>query len=174
MKHRNEPKSRKLRTLLIAMSLMLMIPYSAAFAEGDAAGKAAEDQKPNVAAGVTVIRANGDVVTPLGAGEWDYLGKRTTSSSENPSNYVHSGGGDFKYKVASGPSGGAWYQLREYDPDNADDIITDPYGYSFFYLYPGDTLIYRGISGAVDGTNKKAEFYVYETFSGSATVQYWD
>ncbi|XEC95992.1 hypothetical protein AB6A23_05335 [Paenibacillus tarimensis] len=76
-------------------------------------------------------------------------------------------------KVYSGPSNGAWYQLREYGPNNADYIITDPNGYSWFYLYPGDTLVYRGISSAVDGSNKKAEFYVYETFSGAARVQYW-
>ncbi|MBH8592445.1 hypothetical protein I8U27_13500 [Paenactinomyces guangxiensis] len=74
----------------------------------------------------------------------------------------------------SGPSGGAYYQLREYDPDNGDDIITDPNGYSWFYLYPGDEIVYRGISSAVDGSNNKAEFYVMESFSGSARVNYWD
>ncbi|UVI33359.1 hypothetical protein [Paenibacillus spongiae] len=167
MKNSIEMKVKRRRTLLLALTLALALPFSTASASG-------KDGTAKIAASVSVVRANGDVVTPMGAGVWDYLGQRSTSSSENPSNYVYSTGGDFKYKVVSGPGGGAWYQLREYDPDNADDIITDPYGYSLFYLYPGDTLIYRGISGAVDGDNKKAEFYVKEGFSGSATVQYWD
>ncbi|MCQ6562835.1 hypothetical protein [Paenibacillus mendelii] len=167
MKNSHEMKVKRRRTLFLALTLALAIPFSTASASG-------KDGAEKTAASVSVVRANGDVVTPMGAGEWDYLGQRSTSSSENPSNYVHSGGGDFKYKVVSGPSGGAWYQLREYDPNNADDIITDPNGYSYFYLYTGDTLIYRGISGAIDGDNKKAELYVKESFSGSAQVQYWD
>jgi len=161
-------------TAVFAASLALAVPLSSALAQGSSQGEAGNGAKA-AAQSVTVIRANGDTVTPMGAGEWDYLGSRSTVSYQNPTNYVYSGGGDFKFKVYSGPSGGAYYQLREYDPgSNADDIITDPYGYSWFYLYPGDTLIYRGISGAVDGYNNKAEFYVMENFSGSATVQYWD
>ena len=160
-------KLKRLSSVLLASLCALAIPLSTASASG-------EGTSANTAASVYVIRANGNVVTTMGAGEWDYLGTHYTSSSENPSDYVLSGGGDFKYKVASGPSGGAWYQLRERDPDNADDIITDPYGYSLFYLYPGDVLVYKGISSAVDGDNKKAEFYVKESFSGSAKVQYWD
>ena len=155
----------KMGALGLIMICALVVPSSAF-----AAGKGA--QQDTLSADVQIIRANS--FTTMGAGEWDYLGPRSTVSWENPSNYVKSGGGDFKFKVSYGPSGGAWYQLREYDPGNADDIITDAYGYSYFYLYPGDTLIYRGISGAVDGDNKKAEFYVREGFSGSATVQYWD
>lgn len=179
MKHRNGKLAGRFRTLLLALSFVLVIPLSAAYAEEGSLEKAADstaqDSDQKSAASVTVIRANGDVVTPMGAGEWDYLGARSTSSKENPSNYVHSGGGDFKFRVSYGPSGGAWYQLREYDPgSNRDDIVADKNGYSLFYLYPGDTLIYRGIGGFVDGDNKKAEFYVYESFSGSATVQYWD
>ncbi|QYR21008.1 hypothetical protein KZ483_25280 [Paenibacillus sp. sptzw28] len=158
---------KRISSVFLALVCVLAVPFSSsAFASGEGANDKA------AAAEVYIIRANG--VTTMAAGEWDYLGARSTSSSENPSNYVFSGGGDFKYKVYSGPSGGAWYQLREYDPNNADDIITDPNGYSLFYLYPGDTLVYRGISGAVDGDNNKAEFYVKESFSGAATVQYWD
>lgn len=160
-----------LRVMLATLTLIVAAPVSTMFAaEPELESRAVEgtvESTPNI----TIIRANGDVVTPMGAGEWDYLGKLSTVSSQNPANYVHSGGGDFKFQVESGPGGGAWYQLREYDPgSNTDEIVT---GYEYF-LYPGDTLIYRGISNYVDGDNKKAEFYVYESFSGSGSVKFWD
>ncbi|CAG7646309.1 hypothetical protein PAESOLCIP111_05138 [Paenibacillus solanacearum] len=169
MNHQNKSKAKWLRTMLAVLTLAVAVPVSTAFADGPAVESRAVDKTAGTAPNVTIIRANG--VTTMGAGEWDYLGQRSTVSSQNPTNYVHSGGGDFKFQVVSGPSGGAWYQLREYDPgSNADEIVT---GYEYF-LYPGDTLIYRGISNYVDGDNKKAEFYVYERFSGSGSVKYWD
>ncbi|MFE5319362.1 hypothetical protein ACFQ88_11710 [Paenibacillus sp. NPDC056579] len=171
MKNRNKSRAKSLRMVLAVLTLTVAVPISTAFADGAAVESRAVGKTAGAAANVTIIRANGDAVTPMGAGEWDYLGQRSTVSSQNPTNYVHSGGGDFKFQVVSGPSGGAWYQLREYDPgSNADEVVT---GYEYL-LYPGDTLIYRGISSYVDGDNKKAEFYVYESFSGSASVKYWD
>lgn len=140
-----------------------MVPFSSGLAASEAESKTANESD------VYVIRANENEVSPQN-GVWDYLGRRSTSSSENPTNYVHSTGGDFKFKVVSGPSGGAWYALYEYDPNNADDLVFD----SWFYLYPGDEVVYRGIGGYVDGDNKKAEFYVRENFSGSASVDFWD
>ena len=169
--HLNKLKAKWLCTMLAALTLAVAVPVSTAFADGPAVESRAVGNTAGAAPNVTIIRANGNVVTPMGAGEWDYLGQRSTVSSQNPTNYVHSGGGDFKFQVVSGPSGGAWYQLREYDPgSNADEVVT---GYEYL-LYPGDTLIYRGISNYVDGDNKKAEFYVYESFSGSGSVKYWD
>ncbi|WP_243648710.1 hypothetical protein [Hazenella coriacea] len=140
----------------------MALPFSSAFAASESSASQTE-----IASDVYVVRANENTVFN---GVWDYVGRRTTSSSENPTNYVYSTGGDFKFKVVSGPSGGAWYALYEYDPDNADDHVRD----LWFYLYPGDEVIYRDIGNYVDGSNKKAEFYVRENFSGSATVDYWD
>ena len=168
--HRNKLKAKWLRTMLAALTLAVAVPVSTAFADGPAVESRAVGKTAGAAPNVTIIRANADVVTSMGAG-WDYLGQRSTVSSQNPTNYVYSSGGDFKFQVVSGPGGGAWYQLREYDPgSNADEVVT---GYEYL-LYPGDTLIFRGISNYVDGDNKKAEFYVYESFSGSGSVKYWD
>lgn len=171
MNHQNKSKAKWLRTMLAALTLVMAVPVSTVFADDATLESRAVGETNGTTPDVTIIRANGEVVTPMGAGEWDYLGKLSTVSSQNPANYVHSGGGDFKFQVESGPGGGAWYQLREYDPgSNADEVVT---GHEYL-LYPGDTLIFRGISNYVDGDNKKAEFYVYESFSGSASVKYWD
>lgn len=171
MNHQNKSKAKWLRTMLAALTLVMAVPVSTVFADEATLESRAVGETDGATPDVTIIRANGEVVTPMGAGEWDYLGKLSTVSSQNPANYVHSGGGDFKFQVVSGPGGGAWYQLREYDPgSNADEVVT---GHEYL-LYPGDTLIFRGISNYVDGDNKKAEFYVYESFSGSASVKYWD
>lgn len=171
MKHWKEKSVGWLRIMSTTLILIFAVPFSTMFADEPEMESRAVGETGDSAPNVTIIRANGDVVTPMGAGEWDYLGSLSTVSSQNPNNYVHSGGGDFKFQVVSGPGGGAWYQLREYDPgSNADELVT---GYEYF-LYPGDTLIYRGISNYVDGDNKKAEFYVYESFSGSGSVKLWD
>jgi len=171
VKFRNNSRAKWLRTMLATLTLAAAVPVSTAFADGPAVQSRAVGKATGAAPDVTLIRAKSDLFAPMGAGEWDYLGQRSTVSSQNPTNYVHSGGGDFKFQVVSGPRGGAWYQLREYDPgSNADEVVT---GHEFL-LYPGDTLIFRGIGGYVDGDNKKAEFYVYESFSGSASVKYWD
>lgn len=171
MKYWNKSKAKWMIAAVAALTLTVAIPISSVMAEDSTAEVRQVDKSAVGAPNVTIIRANGEVISPMAAGEWDYLGQRSTVSSQNPTNYVHSGGGDFKFQVASGPSGGAWYQLREYDPgSNADELVT---GYEYL-LYPGDTLIYRGIGSYVDGDNKKAEFYVYESFSGSGSVKYWD
>lgn len=181
----------------VALSFLcvLAVPFSSAYASDDGASEQA-------AASVYVIRANGNVespkgsnelpeneksspmvktpmggkdnaVSPMGSGEWDYLGIHYTASGENPSDYVFSGGGSFKYQIYYGPKDGAWYELRERDPDNTDDIIYGN-GYRYFWLYPGDVLVYSGLNFAVDGDNNKAEFYVKEGFTGAAQVKYWD
>ncbi|WP_274653275.1 hypothetical protein [Paenibacillus humicola] len=168
-------KVKKAAVMFTAAVFALAIPFSSAFAKGTDGSSDRKASPPNggaVSAGsVTITHAN--QITPFGAGEWDYLGTHNSDSSENPSNYVYSGGGNFKYKISSGPSGGAWYELMEYDPDNADDPVYAG-GYNWFYLYPGDTITYYNIGSYVDGSNKKAEFYVYETFSGHASIQFWD
>jgi hypothetical protein len=58
--------------------------------------------------------------------------------------------------------------LYEYDPDNADDRV------GYVYLYSGACGAFRNIGGFVDGDNKRAEFYVYKDFGGTATVSFYD
>ncbi len=112
----------------------------------------------------TALAADGEnVISPMGAGEWDYLGSSTfvTTSAQ-----AKSAGGDFLICLESGPSG--YYNLYEYDPDNADDRV------GYVYLYPGACGAFRSIGGFVDGDNKRAEFYVYKAFGGTATISFYD
>lgn len=158
MKKGFEAKKKKGLTFALALTMALSIPFSTAFASESVSNEDVTSE--NVATqGVTT---NG-VVSPLGAGEWDYLGSSTFTTS---SAIAHSSGGDFLVCLNSGPSG--YYNLYEYDPNNADDRV------GYVYLTPGDCGAFRSIGGFVDGDNKKAEFYVYKSFGGSATVSFYD
>ncbi|WP_437978308.1 hypothetical protein WMF11_17825 [Sorangium sp. So ce295] len=98
-----------------------------------------------------------------GSGEWDYVG---SSSFSYTSAVVKSAGGDFMICLESGPSG--YYSLYEDDSSNADEYV------GYVYLRPGACGAFRGIGGFVDGDNDRAEFYVYKSFGGSATMTFWD
>ncbi|MGM0884594.1 MAG: hypothetical protein ACQEXQ_26600 [Bacillota bacterium] len=139
-------KLKRICTLFI--SIICVIPFSSANA-------ASEDT-----VAPTTVNAE---ITPMGAGEWDYLG---SSTFVNSSAIAKSSGGDFLVCLESGPSG--YYNLYEYDPDNADDKV------GYVYLYPGACGAFRSIGGFVDGDNQRAEFYVYKAWGGTATVSFYD
>lgn len=98
-----------------------------------------------------------------GPGEWDYLGYDDFTYS---SKTFYSGGGNFKFCITSGPTG--WYYLYEDDATNADEWI------GHWYLNAGSCVTVYDIGGYVDGDNKKAEFQIRKSFSGSARVAAWD
>jgi hypothetical protein len=95
------------------------------------------------------------------AGTWDYLGQYDMKT------YVYSTGGDFMACTSHRET----ITLREYDPDNADDIVNSQYPV-WNPTYGGWCSIWRGISNYVDGSNDRAEFYV--TGYQSTWVKYYD
>lgn len=115
------------------------------------------------------------VVSPDGAGTWDYLGSdEFTTQSRN----FESGGGDFMICLSSDSPHGH-YALFEEDPFNPDDQVRTNDGLLNGLDFPGDfnssgCYAFRGISGYVDGTNGKAEFYVAGYNGGVATVYAYD
>jgi hypothetical protein len=107
-----------------------------------------------------------------GAGEWDPVGSdhltyRGTSNGTDiyGTDSVNSGGGDFKVCISSG-SPSNYYTLVEYDPSNADDIV------SAKWISSGGCAVWSSIGGYVDGDNNKAEFYV--TASKAAYAYFYD
>ncbi|WP_409162444.1 hypothetical protein [Paenibacillus sp. KR2-11] len=144
-----KPFSKKIRVVSLALTCMLALPISTAFAADTAV----------VASTVPKAEA-----VPAGAGEWDYLGSSTFTTG---SAVAKSSGGDFLVCLESGPTG--YYNLFEDDPaGNADERV------GYVHLSAGDCGAFRSIGGFVDGDNKKAEFYVYKAFGGTATVSFYD
>jgi hypothetical protein len=115
------------------------------------------------------------VISPDGAGEWDYLGSDDfTWQSRN----FESGGGDFMICLSSDSPHGD-YQLWEEDPFNSDDPVRLNDGLLNHLIFPDDfdssgCYAFRGISNYVDGANDKAEFYVAGWMGGVATVYAYD
>lgn len=111
-----------------------------------------------------------------GAGEWDYKGYSYTSTlygyatgwpyygyAVYNSGYVNSGGGDFK--VYASKSG--YYTLTEYDPTNADDIVSTK------WINAGGYAVWNDLNGYRDGDNNTAEFFVYSNVK-DAKVTFYD
>lgn len=108
------------------------------------------------------------VVSPNGAGEWDYVGGDIFATQ---SRNFQSGGGDFMICIEYG--GANSYELWEEDPANPDDKVGH-------VLWPGGfdsngCHAFRGISKYVDGVDGQAEFYV-KSFYGwpDSTVYAYD
>nr|MBC9205098.1 hypothetical protein [Paenibacillus sp. PL91] len=140
-------KLKMISTLFLA--LICVIPFSSANAASEPAG----DEASTIPFSTVSAASSG----------WDYLGSSTFTYS---SAIAKSTGGDFLVCLASGPSG--YYNLYEDDPDNPDDRV------GYVYLYAGACGAFRSIGGFVDGDNKRAEFYVYKAFGGTATVDFYD
>lgn len=111
-----------------------------------------------------------------GAGEWDNMGTyalHNTSQSyikQTLPSLVKSSGGDFKacVKIKNPEDYYIMVKLYEYDPANADENVG-----SGLIGKTGGCKTFSNIGKYVDGTNKKAEFYVkvwlYSNNSGSVT-----
>ncbi|MFJ5966184.1 hypothetical protein [Bacillus sp. NPDC093026] len=112
-----------------------------------------------------------DLITPMGAGEWDYLG---SSTFYRQSKTFYSGGGDLGIQIKQpyiGP-GFTWrYKLVEEDPIFNDDV-------SYFTLsnQGGTYEVIFNVRSFVDGNNKKAELHL-EKLTNPATkvsTKWWD
>lgn len=99
-----------------------------------------------------------------GPGEWDNLGTYTYIYSSKP---VHSGGGDFRVCLSSSVNFSTTLHLYEDDPgDNADEYV------GANYFSPGECYTFSSIGKYVDGTNNKAEFYVFDYSGKYVTVTF--
>ncbi|GAA5000238.1 hypothetical protein GCM10023317_32030 [Actinopolymorpha pittospori] len=115
------------------------------------------------------------VVSPNGAGEWDYLGPDDFTKQ---SRTFQSGGGDFMICLDAHSQHGS-YILWEEDPFNPDDQVRLNDGLLNLLDFPRDfdssgCYAFRGISNYVDGANDQAEFYVQNLGWGAATVYAYD
>jgi hypothetical protein len=159
-----EMKWQKISLFFLTFTLALIIPFSSANAAS------VESQEPSLPAA-----SAGDTVSTMGAGEWDYKGYSYTStfygyasgwpyygSAVYASGYVHSGGGSFK--VYASKSG--YYTLTEYDPSNADDIVSTK------WINAGGYAVWSNLGDYVDGDNKKAEFFVFSNVASSKVTFY--
>lgn len=130
---------------------------------------------PAVAAETGAHSTSDPVVSPDGAGTWDYLGSdQFTTQSRN----FESGGGDFKICLSSNSPHGM-YIMWEEDPLNPDDQVRTNDGLLNGLDFPRDfnssgCYAFRGISDYVDGANGKAEFYLAGYNGGVATVYAYD
>ncbi|MCM3347207.1 hypothetical protein [Cytobacillus kochii] len=112
-----------------------------------------------------------NLISPFGAGEWDYLGSSTFKSK---SAVFYSGGGNFRVWISqphAGP-GFKWsYRLMEDDPVGDDQIDR--------FDVPNSAGTYQyewNVRSFVDGDNKKAEIYLHKMTmpTYSVTVDVWD
>jgi hypothetical protein len=114
---------------------------------------------------------NPNTITPLAAGDWDYLGSSTFASQ---SKVFYSGGGNFKVYIEQpykGPGFQWHYKLVEDDPDFDDTVksfeLPNEYGY-----YQVDF----SVGSFVDGDNAKAELYMQKLTNPTTSVysDWWD
>lgn len=99
------------------------------------------------------------------AGKFTYEGKDTFTSK---SKVIYSGGGSFKVCMTGG-SGIHEVTLMEYDGSaSADDKV------GIGLLANGSCKTWSGLTGLVDGENKKAEFYITKDSGNSITVKFYD
>lgn len=141
---------KKISMLVLAFAFVFVIPFTSVSAS----------EKELVNSVVTTPS-----VSPMGAGEWDYVGSSHVSYLDAGiyrSGYAHSTGGDFLVCATRGN----YYALWEYDPTNADDHVSTK------WIPAGGCTAWRDIGGFVDGDNKKAEFYVVA--NASAYVDFYD
>jgi hypothetical protein len=78
-------------------------------------------------------------------------------------NNAHASG---NVRVCNDSTGGRYFYIKEYDPDNKDDHFT------YAYLSKGSCDSWD-ISGIVDGTNKQAEIYV-QTLESNSVFSIYD
>lgn len=96
-----------------------------------------------------------DLISPLGAGEWDYLGY---SEFKSQSKTFYSGGGNLRILIAQpyiGPGFKWLYKLVEEDPVINDTVST--------FELPNSSGTYAvdfNVSSFVDGDNNKAELHL--------------
>lgn len=107
----------------------------------------------------TPLKLKSDLITPLGAGEWDYLGY---SKFRSTSGIFYSGGGDFMMYITQPYVGPAFtwnYKLMEDDPvlDDTIDIFNLP-------NEAGTWMIQWSVGSYVDSDDKasKAELYLHK------------
>jgi hypothetical protein len=72
-------------------------------------------------------------------------------------------------KVCNNSSGGRYFYIKDYDPDNADDHFT------YAYLSSGacDSWDLTSMSGIIDGANNQAEIYI-QTSNGNSYFSIYD
>jgi hypothetical protein len=78
-------------------------------------------------------------------------------------NNAHTSG---NVRVCNDSTGGRYFYIKEYDPDNKDEYFT------YAYLSKGSCGSWD-ISGIVDGTNKQAEIYV-QTLESNSVFSIYD
>lgn len=110
-------------------------------------------------------------ITTLGAGVWDYLGEEyfTNDSSVYPSY-----GGDYMVTLIHPRNAKYIYELREQDPiiyQTVDRFTIDDEGELPYY-----EIVFRNISGWVDGDDGQAEFYLSKLAPSFTKVSaaFWD
>lgn len=151
-------KKLKATMLLLITTVVLSFP-SIAFAN--------EDIKTT-----NIYPMDGNEFTVMGAGEWDQVNSDYSFSVYDrlwvrPWNYnswsgtyvTYSYGGDFAVKLIPKQGGIAGpYEVELWEEDEAGN--PDEYVGTRTVSSSGGMAIFRGISGYVDGSNGKAEFYV--------------
>lgn len=112
-----------------------------------------------------------NVMMPMGAGVWDLIGDDLFKSR---SKTVYSHGGDFKLIIHQYTYSGTLYMYKLVEEDPLLDLAVD----NFTGLKSVGTfeVVYRGISGWVDGTNGTAELHLEKlTYPfDDVYVQFWD
>lgn len=111
---------------------------------------------------------NLNLITPLGAGEWDLIGDEFVKKK---SNIYPSHGGDYRVVLNQSKFGPYLYSLRE-----QDDIFYQTvknFSFSGEGVYE---MIFRDISGYCDGDDGLAEFFLYKSTMTSTAdyVSFWD
>ncbi|MGE7921219.1 hypothetical protein ACQKM9_20105 [Viridibacillus sp. NPDC093762] len=106
------------------------------------------------------------LISPLGAGQWDYLGESTFKTQSSTFN---SGGGDLLIYIEQ-PYGGFggpkwWYKLYEEDP-GWDSVVSD------FELdnKAGTYEMIFNVRDWVDGDNNKAELHLSKLYYPTTSV----
>ncbi|WP_042475489.1 hypothetical protein [Bacillus ndiopicus] len=107
-------------------------------------------------------------ISILGAGVWDYLGDDVFSGE---SRVFPSAGGDYMVNLIHPTKEMYLYQLKE--RDDLWDTTVEPFKVSGELYYE---VVFRNISGWVDGDNNKAEFFVNKLAPAftKVTAGFWD
>lgn len=105
--------------------------------------------------GLNTTKNKSNIITSMGAGEWDKILVDTIIGNDRSSGYADSHGGDFKIEFEDpGLHGIIAVQLMEKDYWNSDDKVRSPRTVNS----QGGSIIYRNIDAYLDGG--EAEFYI--------------
>lgn len=116
----------------------------------------------------------GEVITPFGAGEWDYMGYDRIQgifTDNYNGRVVKSGGGDYRICNLTANRTAA-ISLYEVDGSTRDEVKGHGYPYST-YIDSGKCKVWN-VSGYTDGSNGKAELQIDNNKEYTYLFSLWD